>query len=835
MNKNAIKNFAVSARIMLIQAVTQKAFEYEVTENGKNDPSQAAVNGQSLTPSEQSQRAQLIAQIRAKGFASTMEEAAYTWFNRFIALRFMEVNNYLPSHTRIFSDEDGNFKPEVLTDAVNLEIDGLDKELVLELLEQQKNEQLYQYIVITQCNALNEGLPEMFERIGGWTELLFPKNLLREDSVIAHMVKDIPEEDWNDQVQIIGWLYQYYNSEPKDRVFANLKKNIKISAADIPAATQLFTPDWIVRYMVENSLGRLWTEGHGKPENANWKYYLEEAEQEDAVKSELENLRAAYREIQPEQIKIIDPCMGSGHILVYAFDVLIDIYTACGWSERDAAKSILRNNLYGLDIDRRAYQLAYFAVMMKARQYNRRILSAENQPNLANFADVMHVNTSLLSGSLRKFAEQFQFADTYGSLMTVTKPAGLDEAVSAFLPTFGMNERQLEMMMRVAQILTQKYDVVCTNPPYMGGSGMNATLSDFIKKNYPDYKSDLFSAFVVKCTKMAKLEGYLGFLTPYVWMFIQSYEKMRNYIYSTRTIETLIQFEYSAFEEATVPICTFVLKNSKVRKNGAYLRLTEFRGGMEVQRQKALEAISNHKCGFYYESNAENFSKIPGSPVAYWVSEKIFDCFANFEKIDDVANPRQGLATGNNEKFLRLWYEVSNEDIKFDAVSLDDFFETNRKYIPYNKGGSFRKWFANMEFIIRFDRKHYGILGTVGNHLPSRDFYFKESITWSKVTSGGLSMRYIPHGSAFDVAGCSIFCDRNIMYMLGFVNSCVMQNLMNVLSQTLNYEVGSVKQIPIIYKDVEKIESIVKENVSISKEDLVSYESHFEFEKHPLV
>lgn len=443
MNKNAIKNFAVSARIMLIQAVTQKAFEYEITENGKNDPSQAAVNGQSLTSAEQSQRAQLIAQIQAKGFASTMEEAAYTWFNRFIALRFMEVNNYLPSHTRIFSDEDGNFKPEVLTDAVNLEIDGLDKELVLELLEQQQNEQLYQYIIITQCNALNEGLPEMFERIGGWTELLFPKNLLREDSVIAHMVKDIPESDWNDQVQIIGWLYQYYNSEPKEKVFANLKKNVKISAADIPAATQLFTPDWIVRYMVENSLGRLWTEGHGKPENANWKYYLEEAEQEDSVKSELEKLRAAYREIQPEQIKIIDPCMGSGHILVYAFDVLMDIYTACGWSERDAAKSILRNNLYGLDIDRRAYQLAYFAVMMKARQYNRRILSAENQPNLANFADVMHVDTSLLSGSLRKFAEQFQFADTYGSLMTVTKPAGLDEAVSAFLPTFGMQAEQL--------------------------------------------------------------------------------------------------------------------------------------------------------------------------------------------------------------------------------------------------------------------------------------------------------------------------------------------------------------------------------------------------------
>lgn len=832
MNKNAIKNFAVSARILLIQAVTQKAFEYEVTEDGKNDPSQAAVNGQSLTSAEQSQRAQLIAQIRAKGFASTMEEAAYTWFNRFIALRFMEVNNYLPSHTRIFSDEDGNFKPEVLTDAVNLEIDGLDKELVLELLEQQKNEQLYQYIIITQCNALNEGLPEMFERIGGWTELLFPKNLLREDSVIAHMVKDIPESDWNDQVQIIGWLYQYYNSEPKDKVFANLKKNIKISAADIPAATQLFTPDWIVRYMVENSLGRLWTEGHGKPENANWKYYLEEAEQEDAVKADLEKLRAAYREIQPEQIKIIDPCMGSGHILVYAFDVLMDIYTACGWSERDAAKSILRNNLYGLDIDRRAYQLAYFAVMMKARQYNRRILSAENQPNLANFADVMHVNTSLLSGSLRKFAEQFQFADTYGSLMTVTKPAGLDEAVSVFLPTFGMQAEQLEMMMRVAQILTQKYDVVCTNPPYMGGSGMNTTLSTYVKKNFPDSKSDLSTCFMEQCGRLATKNGYYAMINIPVWMFLSSYEKLRKKIEIRNTYINMVHFGRGIFG-SDFGTTSFVISKTHTNEYiGVYRRLFEKQGAVDSVEQKQKWFFEGMG---YYTAKQENFSKIPGSPVAYWVSEKIFDCFANFEKIDDVANPRQGLATGNNEKFLRLWYEVSNEDIKFDAVSLDDFFETNRKYIPYNKGGSFRKWFANMEFIIRFDRKHYGILGTVGNHLPSRDFYFKESITWSKVTSGGLSMRYIPHGSAFDVAGCSIFCDRNIMYMLGFVNSCVMQNLMNVLSQTLNYEVGSVKQIPIIYKDVEKIESIVKENVSISKEDLVSYESHFEFEKHPLV
>ncbi len=828
MNKNAIKNFAVSARIMLIQAVTQKAFEYEITENGKNDPSKAAVNGQSLTSAEQSQRAQLIAQIQAKGFASTMEEAAYTWFNRFIALRFMEVNNYLPSHTRIFSDEDGNFKPEVLTDAVNLEIDGLDKELVLELLEQQQNEQLYQYIIITQCNALNEGLPEMFERIGGWTELLFPKNLLREDSVIAHMVKDIPESDWNDQVQIIGWLYQYYNSEPKDKVFANLKKNIKISAADIPAATQLFTPDWIVRYMVENSLGRLWTEGHGKPENANWKYYLEEAEQEDSVKSELEKLRAAYREIQPEQIKIIDPCMGSGHILVYAFDVLMDIYTACGWSERDAAKSILRNNLYGLDIDRRAYQLAYFAVMMKARQYNRRILSAENQPNLANFADVMHVNTSLLSGSLRKFAEQFQFADTYGSLMTVTKPAGLDEAVSAFLPTFGMQAEQLEMMMRVARILTQKYDVVCTNPPYMGGSGMNATLSDFIKKNYSDYKSDLFSAFVVKCTKMAKLEGYLGFLTPYVWMFIQSYEKMRNYIYNTRTIETLIQFEYSAFEEATVPICTFVLKNSKVRKNGAYLRLTEFRGGMEVQRQKALEAISNHKCGFYYESNAENFSKIPGSPVAYWVSENFVRAFENKKLYTYSISPSQNI-TGNNNKYVRKFWELKKEKIG-DKDS----------WIFYAKGGGYRKWWGNLTDIVNWTPEARYIYqhgdGKHASQIINRNYWYKKGITWGLITSALPSFRIMPEGATFDKGGSTIIVNESIYdFTIGLLNSKVYLYVATILNPTLNFQVKDVCSMPILSNHKNKIDNLVKENIELSKKDWDSFETSWDFEGHPLV
>ena len=829
MNKNAIKNFAVSARIMLIQAVTQKAFEYEVTENGKNDPSQAAVNGQSLTSAEQSQRAQLIAQIRAKGFASTMEEAAYTWFNRFIALRFMEVNNYLPSHTRIFSDEDGNFKPEVLTDAVNLEIDGLDKELVLELLEQQKNEQLYQYIIITQCNALNEGLPEMFERIGGWTELLFPKNLLREDSVIAHMVKDIPEEDWNDQVQIIGWLYQYYNSEPKDRVFANLKKNIKISAADIPAATQLFTPDWIVRYMVENSLGRLWTEGHGKPENANWKYYLEEAEQEDAVKADLEKLRAAYREIQPEQIKIIDPCMGSGHILVYAFDVLMDIYTACGWSERDAAKSILRNNLYGLDIDRRAYQLAYFAVMMKARQYNRRILTAENQPNLANFADVMHVNTSLLSGSLRKFAEQFQFADTYGSLMTVTKPAGLDEAVSAFLPTFGMQAEQLEMMMRVAQILTQKYDVVCTNPPYMGGSGMNATLSTYVKKNFPDSKSDLFACFMEKGIHLSKAGGYNCMVTMQSWMFLSSFEKMREKMLAQYTITNLMHMENMVMGIAFGTAVSIFRKNFLRGYKGTYnqIKLQDVENGEPT----IFPVMSNR----FAQVSSTNFSKIPGSPVAYWVSPKMLEAFQIGSKF--AGKTKKGVLTGDNNTYLRLWHEVNLNKIGFNLYSHDAMINSSMKWFPVTSGGEKRRWYGNFDTVVNLENDGADIKASVKNYrLRDSQYYMLEAITWTEISSGIFTCRYVPKGILFGNGGLvSFFFNEKLLYHLSLLNSKVSMEILGYLAPTINYGPEQINKIPIVYSNENDINQLTKENISLSQNDWDSFETSWDFEGHPLV
>lgn len=834
MNKTAIKNFAVEARVMLINAVTQLAYEFEVTENGTNDPAQESVNGRSLTAAEKNQRSQLIANIRQNGFAQTMEEAAYTWFNRFIALRFMEVNNYLPSHTRIFSDESGNFKPEVLSDAANVEIDGLDKELILELLENQENERLYKYIIITQCNALNKGLPEMFEQIGGWTELLFPRNLLREDSVIAKMITEIPEEDWRDQVQIIGWLYQYYNTEPKDKVFADLKKNIKISAQAIPAATQLFTPDWIVRYMVENSLGRLWAEGHGKPDDADWKYYLDEAEQEDPVKAELEKIRAGYKNIQPENIKIIDPCMGSGHILVYAFDVLIDIYRSCGWGERDAAKSILRNNLYGLDIDRRAYQLAYFAVMMKARQYNRRICSPENQPNLANFADVMGADTDMLSGSIRRFAEQFAFADTYGSLMTVTAPADIDTAFSDFMPTFGLNMRQFDMMMKIYKILSQKYDVVCTNPPYMGGSGMNAKLSEFVKSKFPDSKSDLFACFIEKCGQLAKPHGFYAMITQHAFMFLSSYENLRKKLMQKTTVN-MAHLGARAFDEIggeVVQTTAFVMTGHIKDYKGTYARLVDTVG----ENEKRDLFLSGDK---RFAAKQENFSKIPGSPVAYWVSENFVRAFENGRLLGEIASSKQGIATADNNRFLREWYEVNVEKILFDCSTHEESKTSPAKWYPYNKGGEFRKWYGNNDYVVNWQYDGAELRNFKKSVIRNPNFYFMPCFSWSLISSSVAAFRYKPKGHIFDVAGMSCFSNDKLHYLLALCNSSCAMKVLEVIAPTINYQCGDIANIPVIIPDSDEVENhvkeLVKDNIDSCKTDWDYYEVSWDFEKHPLI
>ena len=840
MNKTAIKNFAVWARVTLINAVTQMAFEYDVVENGRNDPAQGSVNGNSLTATEKNQRSQLIAHINANGFSQTMEEAAYTWFNRFIALRFMEVNNYLPSHTRIFSDENGNFKPEVLSDAVNLELDGLDRELVLEMLENQENERLYKYIIITQCNALNEGLPEMFEEIGGWTELLFPRNLLREDSVIAKMVTDIPEDDWKDQVQIIGWLYQYYNTEPKDKVFADLKKNIKISAQAIPAATQLFTPDWIVRYMVENSLGRLWTEGHGKPDSADWKYYLDEAEQEDSVKAELAKIRAEYKNIQPEQIKFLDPCMGSGHILVYAFDVLMDIYTSCGWSERDAAKSILRHNLYGLDIDRRAYQLAYFSVMMKARQYNRRIFSPENQPNLANFADVSGVDASMVGGKVRQLAEQFKDADIYGSLMTVKAPDRIDDELSDYMPTFGLDLRQLDMMMKIYHILWQKYDVVCTNPPYMGGSGMNAKLSDYVKKNFPDSKSDLFSTFIEKGLSLVKRNGFSSMVTMQSWMFLSSFENLRVKLLNVNNITNLMHMENMVMGIA-FGTAVSIFRNSHIKGYKGTYNHIKLSNLIKDEQDNDIPAAFPVMENRFAQVSTENFSKIPGMPVAYWVSEQLNEVFVLGTCLGNIAKPRQGMATTNNNLFLRLWYEIDSNKMYLHAHNRTEALNAHKKWYPYNKGGEYRKWYGNNDYLVNWeadgrDIKRY-LIGKNPNIPRGESLYFNKCFSWSLISSSLPAFRFKDYGNIFDIAGMSCFSDNHLYYLLGLCNSLVALRMLTILAPTINFQAGDIANISVIVDNEKEsqINDLVQDNISVSKEDWDSFEVSWDFGKHPLV
>ena len=854
MDKNAIKKFAVWARTELIARVSLKGVEYGITEDNIEDANADSIGGKVLTADEKKQRQALIAEINDKGYKQVMEEVAYTWFNRFSALRFMEVNGYLPSHVRVFTDEENNFKPQIITEAIHLDLDGLDMEKVYELKDAEKTEELYKYLLIVQCNALNKILPGMFQKIADCTELLLPDNLLREGSVIQQMIELIPEDDWKDAVQIIGWLYQYYNSEKKDDVFAALKKNVKITKENIPAATQLFTPDWIVRYMVENSLGRLWLEGHPDvkeqllpteeeqsayaagnrdPEDTKWHYYLEEAEQEPEVQAQLAEIRKEYAALTPDQLKVIDPCSGSGHILAYMFDVLMKIYESYGYTTREAVASIVENNLYGLDIDDRAAQLAYFAVMMKARQYDRRFFSRGIQPHVYAIVESNHVDefavdyfcngNAKLTAAMDTIISELHDAKEYGSILSVTPQdwSALYGRFAEISEDINMSRetalRELLPLVQVAEALAQKYETVVTNPPYMGASNMNPKLNEFIKNNYADYKSDFFSAFVIHASQMTKQSGYCGFFTPYVWMFIQSYEKMRNYLYNQATIETLIQFEYSAFEEATVPVCTFAFQNRHIPKKGCYLRLVDFRGGMEVQQQKTLEAIENHNCGFYYAQNADNFSEIPGNPMAYWVKNfKIFE----FQNLSSMLRSGGRIKTHDNNLYVRNWWEV---------------YEIGDRWIPYTNGGEYRKWYGDYLDVVDWSEKAREFYGNHGG-LCKEIFWFKEGLTWGAITSGDNSYRIKPKQFMFSSASPTVFtssftCDMSV---LAFLNTKVAKYISKIINPTLNQNVNDTLRIP-YYGFSEKASNCASKCIEISKIDWDAFETSWDFQHHPLL
>ena len=836
MNKNAIQKFAIWARNELIAQVSQRAYQYGIDESGFGDASADTLNGRLLTAEEKSQRQELIKQIKEKGYEQVMEEVAYTWFNRFIALRFMEVNNYLPSHIRVFSDASGAFKPEILNDVLHLELPGLDSGKVAEYIESNDTEALYRYLLLTQCNALNSALPVMFERMGGYTEMLLPNNILRQDSVLGHMVSDIPEEDWQNAVQIIGWLYQYYNTELKDDTFARLKKNVKITKERIPAATQLFTPDWIVRYMVENSLGRLWLEGHPNAElHDGWKYYLDEAEQEPEVEAQLTKLREEYKTIKPEEIKVIDPCMGSGHILVYAFDVLMQIYTSAGWDQREAAQSILRNNLFGLDIDDRAAQLAYFAVMMKARQYDRRLLTRGIHPNIysiresngiqAMTIEYFHKNDPKLRADIESIITEMRDAKEYGSILNITSVdfAGLYARFDEIRNDINMMQMsaldELLPLVKCAELLAQKYDVVVTNPPYMAVSNAGAKVNDYVKKNFPNSKADLFAVFIERCGQMAKKNGYQAMITQHAWMFLSSFEKLRTKLLTVDIIN-MVHLGARAFEEIggeVVQTTSFVVRKSHIADyKGEYCRLIE----PTSQQGKEDMFLSGEN---RYPAEQSNFSKIPGSPVAYWVSKAVVEAFALNEKIGQLADPKQGSTLGDNAAFIRYWFEIGDK---------------KTKWFNCMKGGEFRRWYGNQMYVLDWEDDGKRVRSTGRATIRSADRLFQEGITWSNITSGKSSFRYMPEGFFFESTGSVCFSSSHILkYLLAYLNTPIAENLNRMINPTLHLQSGDVAKLPLKISEckIKEVSQIADACIDIANKDWDSYETSWDFKRNPLV
>ncbi len=880
MNKTALKNFAIWARKKLISDITYSAGLLAVNENGIGEPlpqsrsdlqlfdigtkDYAEVKGERI-----SQRNSLVSAIRAKAeeldnykvaFEYIVEEVAYTWFNRMIAIRFMEVNGYLP--IRVLSSESGKHEPDIVTTPFDagLEFTGEESGRIYELRDNNRLEELFRMLFIRECNHLHDILPELFEATNDYSELLLSLSYTDKDGVVFHLVNDISEDDFNiekeGQVEIIGWMYQYYNTEPKDKVFAALKKNVKITKENIPAATQLFTPHWIVRYMVENSLGRLWIEGHPDDDLRQcWEYYLDEAEQEPQVQAQLEEIRAGYREISPEDIRIIDPCMGSGHILVYAFDVLMQIYSAQGYSERDAAKLIVEKNLWGLDIDRRAYQLAYFAVMMKARQYNRRILTSGIKPNLfviddnraltPEIIEYIADGDSKMAADLRSISDDLTNAREYGSIINV-QPVdfnGLIERIGIIAESDELNLIAMENkrivcekilpLVKQAQTLSQKYDVVCTNPPYMGGSGMNSVLSEYVKRCYSEAKSDLFAAIIIKCLEFTKQNGYSSLVTMQSWMFLSSFEEMRTKLLTLNTLTTLMHMENMVMGIAFGTAVSVFRKGAVKGYKGTYnqIKLAD----IENAKPKSFPVAGNR----FAQVSSDNFSKIPGMPVAYWVSVNTINAFDK-PKLESGVNAVKGLDTCDNDTFVRFWNEVDIHNINFSARSSEDTFEA--KWYPYCKGGGYSKWYGFMDKVV--DWKDDGNIlrnlrdsnGKIKSRPQNIRYYFKEGLTWSTITSYKLSLRYMNH-CIFGGGGSAMFMSSNLYYNLCFVNSKVTEYFLSFMNPTLNFLVGDILGLPIIIDESKKevVEPLARNNINISKIDWDSFEPSWDFKTHPLL
>lgn len=894
MNKAAIKNFAIWARNKLIADVSYDARLIGITEDGIAKPLPQSFGGTqffdigtaepySISGEAVRQRDKLIEVIQQKekdtdyktAYQYVIEEVAYTWFNRLIAIRFMEVNDYLPSHIRVLSSESGKLEPDLVTTPFDAELPFTAEEeaQIFQLKQDNKLDEAFRILFLKQCNALNEILPALFEKTKNYTELLLSLSVIDQDGVVYHLIHDIPEDDFNiergGQVEIIGWLYQYYNTEPKAAAFA---KNSKITKEEIPAVTQLFTPDWIVRYMVENSLGRLWVEGH--PEcglKENWKYYLEEAQQEPEVQAKLAEIRKEYAALNPEDIKLIDPCMGSGHILVYAFDVLMQIYESAGYSQRDAAKSILEHNLYGLDIDDRAYQLAYFAVMMKARQYNRRILNGENTCHVYAIQESNSINRAHLKyfgagmDDIEKNAAKMQLeglldtltdAKEYGSILNVESynwdllrrfVAAEDTDGQISMDSVGVEDtaEQLNRLIDIGETMARKYWVTCTNPPYAGTGDLNSKLNSYIKKHYADSKSDMYAVFIERCALFTNAVGFQAMITQHSWMFQSTFKKLREKIL-TKSIINMVHLGARAFDEIAgevVQTTSFVLQGKLVANYIAkFSRLLKYAGEAEKEKHFLLGEDE-------YSTIPSKFLTLPDMQIAYWVSSKVIDLLSSEDCIANYGSALSGLSTSDNERFLRIWEEVSYNNISFNYDSCESTLDGKYKWVPHNKGGSFRRWYGNRDYVVNWRNDGEEIKIAVVNNPTDPDTtswsrrifnwnkFFKQGISWSDVATGKLACRFIPAGAIFNATGPTFFANdrNNEKYLLALFNSNVFQEFLNLVCPGLHYNTGPISKLPVIFAKQEKITAHAESNIEISRKDWDSFEASWDFKKHPLL
>lgn len=902
MDKTAIKNYAIWARTKLIEDIKYKASLLGITEKGIADAlPQSTTQEQyfdigtrepyAIRGVQIAQRLSLAEAIKKKAqesdyltaYNSIIEEVAYTWFNRFIAVRFMEVNDYLPCKIRVLSAVDGRQEPDIVQNPFDAKLDytSAEEELISQHQMNNEGDKLFNMLFVKVCNDLSKVLPQLFEAEQDYTELLLNISYTDQDGLIYKLVHDIPEDNFDvnavdeegkpvGQVEIIGWLYQYYNTELNNIVYDGSYSKKKLSKEWIPAATTIYTPDWVVKYMVENSLGRLWYEGH--PESTllkeNWKYYLDEAQQEEAVQAELTNIKEEYAKLRPEDIKVIDPCMGSGHILVYAFDVLMQIYTQMGYTDKDATLSILENNLYGLDIDKRAFQLAYFAVLMKARQYHKFILKKQPQCHIYAIAESNGINMKHLAyfgaqldelakpvalNQMQELIATLHDAKEYGSIVSVAEydwdllrqfaaEFDISGEMGLFDNSFGIEatQQRLQELVAVGEVLAQKYEVVVTNPPYLGSSRFNDKLDAYVKEHFKDEKSDLSMVMYRQSLDSYSVHnGLVAFITTSSWMFLSSFEKLRRYIMQNKSFVSIVDFGSELFEGKVGHnvITSWITRNAQIDANLLGIRLVEY---CYSRRNEKITEFHNRRNWHYVKQS--NFAKIPGAPVAYWVSENVIKTF-EYDKIGDVAKPRQGLATGCNDIFLRYWDEVDCNKINFAAISIKNAVESAKKWFPYNKGGDYRKWYGNNEFIVNWE--HDGNLirnfkneqGKLRSRPQNTDYYFKKSFSWSLITSGGISFRYKPNGFIFDVAGMSCFTDKNLEYFLALCNTPVVDAYMKIIAPTINYQAGDIAKIPVIFKQEcnEQVTALVKDNISFSKSDWDAFETSWDFTKHPLL